>query len=60
MIQIEEPIGVLEETTSNDVTDYTDWSTFDGEPYNVFIQIYQDALCYFRKNSLTNFIYGES
>lgn len=30
--QIEEPVGVLEETAANDVTDYTDWSTFDGEP----------------------------
>ncbi|XP_044078130.1 zinc finger protein-like 1 isoform X2 [Siniperca chuatsi] len=28
---IEEPIGVLEETTANDVTDYTDWSTFDAQ-----------------------------
>lgn len=28
--QIEEPIGILEETTANDVTDYADWSTFDG------------------------------
>uniref|UniRef100_A0A3B3UYN6 Zinc finger protein-like 1 n=1 Tax=Poecilia latipinna TaxID=48699 RepID=A0A3B3UYN6_9TELE len=27
---IEEPVGVLEETTA-DVSDYTDWSTFDGE-----------------------------
>ncbi|MEQ2289465.1 Zinc finger protein-like 1, partial [Ameca splendens] len=26
---IEEPVGVLEETTANDVSDYTDWSTFD-------------------------------
>lgn len=29
--QIEEPMGVLEETTINDVTNYADWSTFDGE-----------------------------
>ncbi|XP_042337252.1 zinc finger protein-like 1 [Plectropomus leopardus] len=28
---IEEPIGVLEETSANDVTDYTDWSTFDAQ-----------------------------
>ncbi|KAA8587210.1 hypothetical protein FQN60_001046 [Etheostoma spectabile] len=28
---IEEPIGVLEETTANDVTDYTNWSTFDAQ-----------------------------
>ncbi|XP_075876332.1 zinc finger protein-like 1 [Nelusetta ayraudi] len=28
---IEEPVGVLEETTANDVTDYTDWSTFDAQ-----------------------------
>ncbi|XP_070839918.1 zinc finger protein-like 1 [Chaetodon trifascialis] len=28
---IEEPIGVLEETAANDVTDYTDWSTFDAQ-----------------------------
>ncbi|KAG7223221.1 hypothetical protein INR49_015735 [Caranx melampygus] len=28
---IEEPIGVLEETTAHDVTDYTDWSTFDAQ-----------------------------
>ncbi|XP_071757179.1 zinc finger protein-like 1 [Centroberyx gerrardi] len=27
---IEEPIGALEETITNDVTDYTDWSTFDA------------------------------
>lgn len=39
--QIEEPIGVLEETTANDVTDYTDWSTFDGEyEYICFSVIY--------------------
>lgn len=29
--QIEEPTEVLEETTANDVTDYSDWSTFNGE-----------------------------
>lgn len=29
--QIEEPVGIVEETTANDITDYTDWSTFDGE-----------------------------
>lgn len=28
---IEEPVGVLEETAANDVTDYTDWSTFDAQ-----------------------------
>ncbi|KAM3601274.1 uncharacterized protein V6R79_010146 [Siganus canaliculatus] len=29
---IEEPIGAdIEETTANDVTDYTDWSTFDAQ-----------------------------
>ncbi|KAM4620536.1 zinc finger protein-like 1 isoform 2-T2 [Polymixia lowei] len=27
---IEEPIGGLEESTANDVTNYTDWSTFDA------------------------------
>ncbi|XP_034033677.1 zinc finger protein-like 1 [Thalassophryne amazonica] len=27
---IEEPIVVLEETSANDVSDYTDWSTFDA------------------------------
>lgn len=34
--QIEEPVGVLEETT-NSVSDYTDWSTFDGELYTFHI-----------------------
>lgn len=29
--QIEEPVGVLDETTTNSVSDYTDWSTFDGK-----------------------------
>lgn len=28
---IEEPTGGLEETTAHDVTDYTDWSTFDAQ-----------------------------
>ncbi|KAF3841328.1 hypothetical protein F7725_007190 [Dissostichus mawsoni] len=28
---IEEPIGVLEETAAHDVTDYTDWSTFEAQ-----------------------------
>ncbi|XP_068456924.1 zinc finger protein-like 1 [Clinocottus analis] len=28
---IEEPVGVPEEITVNDVTDYTDWSTFDAQ-----------------------------
>lgn len=28
---IEESVGVLEETTASDVTDYTDWSTFDAQ-----------------------------
>lgn len=31
---IEEPVGVLEETAANDVSDYTDWSTFDGQEQN--------------------------
>lgn len=30
-LQIEEPLEVLEETTTNDITDYADWSTFGGE-----------------------------
>lgn len=30
-MQIEEPLEVLEETTANDVTDYTDWSTFGAQ-----------------------------
>lgn len=33
--QIEEPVQVLDETASNDVTDYADWSTFDCKPYSV-------------------------
>lgn len=35
---IEEPIEVLEETSANDVTDYTDWSTFDAtqEQSNIY------------------------
>lgn len=32
--QIEEPVQVLDETASNDVTDYADWSTFDCKPYS--------------------------
>ncbi|XP_040038499.2 zinc finger protein-like 1 [Gasterosteus aculeatus] len=28
---IEEPVGIVEETTANDITDYTDWSTFDAQ-----------------------------
>ncbi|XP_056141082.1 zinc finger protein-like 1 [Lampris incognitus] len=28
---IEDPSGVLEESTPNDVTDYADWSTFDAQ-----------------------------
>lgn len=35
--QIEEPVGVLEETT-NSVSDYTDWSTFDGEFYTLHLK----------------------
>uniref|UniRef100_A0A3Q1GFQ1 Zinc finger protein-like 1 n=1 Tax=Acanthochromis polyacanthus TaxID=80966 RepID=A0A3Q1GFQ1_9TELE len=30
------PIGVHEASTANDVTDYTDWSTFDGERPKTF------------------------
>uniref|UniRef100_G3QA77 Zinc finger protein-like 1 n=1 Tax=Gasterosteus aculeatus TaxID=69293 RepID=G3QA77_GASAC len=29
--QIEEPVGIVEETTANNITDYTDWSTFDAQ-----------------------------
>ncbi|XP_041864806.1 zinc finger protein-like 1 [Melanotaenia boesemani] len=31
---IEEPIEVLEETKAGDVSDYTDWSTFDSQEQN--------------------------
>lgn len=37
--QIEEPVQVLDETASNDVTDYADWSTFDCKPYSVFFSV---------------------
>ncbi|CAN9501638.1 unnamed protein product [Ophioblennius macclurei] len=34
---IEEPVGVFEEATANDVTDYRDWSTFESqEQSNVY------------------------
>ncbi|KAK5859054.1 hypothetical protein PBY51_003147 [Eleginops maclovinus] len=33
---IEEPIGVLEETTAHDVTDYTDWSLDAQEQSNIY------------------------
>ncbi|XP_061902389.1 zinc finger protein-like 1 [Entelurus aequoreus] len=28
---IDEPVGILEEATASDVTDYTDWSAFDAQ-----------------------------
>lgn len=37
--QIEEPVQVLDETASNDVTDYADWSTFDCKPYSVSFSV---------------------
>ncbi|XP_068188127.1 zinc finger protein-like 1 [Antennarius striatus] len=33
---IEEPMAVFEETSVGDVTDYTDWSTFDAQDKNIY------------------------
>ncbi|XP_068600918.1 zinc finger protein-like 1 [Brachionichthys hirsutus] len=33
---IEEPIVVFEETSANDVSDYTDWSAFDAQDKNIY------------------------
>lgn len=34
--QVVESVAVHEETTANDITDYTDWSTYEGESWYLF------------------------
>uniref|UniRef100_A0A3Q4H7U9 Zinc finger protein-like 1 n=1 Tax=Neolamprologus brichardi TaxID=32507 RepID=A0A3Q4H7U9_NEOBR len=43
---IEEPVQVLDETASNDVTDYADWSTFDCKPYSASFSVLFEVISF--------------